>query len=434
MTNLNLKVENNNYDQDNTKKYRKKVIKGVLEIEENQDLKSIEFLQNFQHMNKLKIYYCKNIIPKLNSKAIQNLKIVYCNVYNIEQFNLENLEILNLQDNLEDKPNAQMQVIKLVQNILKFKNLKELTLYGYQGIEISPLSQMTYLTKLSVGQCDLLNIDALIPLVNLIDLNLSGNSGIDISPLQHLKQLTYLNLQSCCIENFNILNFNILKLLVNLKELSLKMNIYPIDFALFPHFPQLFELNLSYCELLNFSVYKPPVSLKNIVLINIKDIDITPLQHWTHLTGLWLSWCNLKNLDAVRPLVNLEHLYIGQNSIVYLEPLKELKKLSTLYAEHNFIQDIYTLEKHPNFNKFSFHNQQQPTIQQLKVANTLKDINSPITQLRQMSQLKISLKANSINKRQIINNNIKQLLVEQDSFVSQVAQLFQKLNCIDGYQ
>ncbi|CAL5994248.1 leucine-rich_repeat protein [Hexamita inflata] len=430
MTNLNLKVENNNYDQDMIKKYRKKVIKGVLKIEEDQDLKSIEFLQNFQHINKLEINSCSNIIPRLNSKAIQNLSIVYCNVYNIEQFNLENLEILNLHYNLVNTPNAQMQVIKLVQNILKFNKLKELTLYGYQGIEISPLSQMTNLTKLSVGYCNLLNIDALIPLINLIYLDLSGNSGINISPLQHLKQLTHLDLQLCCIQNFNIL-----KLLINLKELNLKINMHPIDFALFPHFPQLSELNLCYCELLNFSVYKPPVSLKKITLMSIKDIDITPLQHWTHpLTGLWLSWCNLKNLDALRPLVNLKHLYIDENYIVSIEPLKELKKLSTLSADHNFIQDIFTLEKHPNFNKFSFHNQQQPTIQQLKIANTLKGINSPITRLRKMSQLKISFGASSINKRQIIHNNMKQLLVEQVSFVSQVAQLFQKLNCIDGYQ
>ncbi|CAL6052650.1 leucine-rich_repeat domain-containing protein [Hexamita inflata] len=407
-----------------TLKYRKQIIEGVLKIENDKQLESIEFLEDL-NLNELIIDKCEKIVPKINSKTIRKLEITSCQVCNTEQLQLENLEILSLQDDLESEEN---NIFGLVKNIVKYKKLTNLCIFGYNSFDISPLSKMIQLSKLTLGFCGIQSLNALKPLINLKELDLSGNNLKDITPLQQLKILTNLYLDRC-----NLKNLSVLGCLLNLKVLSLKVFRSPIDFTKFPKIHTLTELNLNHCDLQNLYALQPCVkNLEKLTLSGIRNIDITPLQHWIQLKELQMNFCNLENVDYLKPLVNLKSLDIYENLVVFIEPLKELKQLQQLGAGKNKIVDIQLIQSHPNFKQFDLKQQQKPTNSEIALANKLRNINQPITQLKQMN--KFSGLQSKITFERKIDQSLKQLLQIQVSYVGVVAQLLQKLNSSQGYQ
>ncbi|CAL6054563.1 NEAT_domain-containing leucine-rich repeat protein [Hexamita inflata] len=320
------------YDKSMIQKYQNQIKDGTLTIHRDSDLKSLDFIRLLK-LNELELTYCNNIIPKLESLTINKIKIMDCGIQSVKDFQLENLKVLNI-DNYHDK----LQSNTLVQEILQFYKLKELTLYNYIT-DFSPLSQMTKLTKLCLVSCNLRSTGVLRPLINLEELNLNSN-----------------------------------------------------------------------------------------------DIDITALQYLTNLTNLSLRSCNLVSLDVLRPLKKLKELNMFYNKIVYLLPLMELKQLSKLDVRFNKIMDTEYIQLHPNVNNFKLDDQDPPTKEELKKANILRDINSPITSIKQLQLLSSRVKEIYTVFRQNINQQLQDSYNNHEQFVARVALLFQKMNLFDGYQ
>ncbi|CAL6032798.1 Hypothetical_protein [Hexamita inflata] len=152
-------------------KYMDKVIDGVLKILNDPELTSLDFLQtvgeifcdddlgmnivDFENfgleqnyglaITKLELENCCNIIPKLNNRNIKELILNNCNVQNIDQLQLDGLVKLCLQQGQGSKCNS-----KLIYNMTKFNMLTQLSLNGYNDVDISPLSQMIQLNVLSL--------------------------------------------------------------------------------------------------------------------------------------------------------------------------------------------------------------------------------------------------------------------------------------------
>ncbi|CAL6080412.1 Conserved_hypothetical protein [Hexamita inflata] len=357
-------------------KYQSQIQDGTLQIQGNPDLKSLDFMK-FLVIYKLLLTCCKNIIPKLESQTIQKLIITDCKIQGIQDFQLENLEVLEIYNYFE-----QLESKKLILEVAMLQKLKELTLYKCIT-DFSPLSQMTGLTKLSLIDCKLLSTEALRPLVHLEELCLNGND-IDITSLQYQTKLTILQLISC-----NLVNIDALRPLVNLKELKLDFN---------------------------------------------EQVNITTVHYQNNLTKLSLVFCNLVSLDALRPLKKLEELIIFDNKIVYLQPLMELKDLSLLDARNNKIIDLQAIQLHPNFNSFILDYQNQPTQEELEEANILRDINSPITFLKQLCQQLSHIQNKNVFFRQKITQMLQQSYNSHEQFVAQAAILFKKINMFDGCQ
>ncbi|CAL6005411.1 Conserved_hypothetical protein [Hexamita inflata] len=225
----------NVYDDAMTVKYMDKVIDGVLKIQNDPELTSLDFLQtegeifnnndlglnivDFEQsfglaITKLELENCCNIIPKLTNRNIKELIINNCNVSNIDLLQLDGLVELCLQCSQGCICNS-----KLMYNMTKFNMLTQLSLNGYNGVDISPLSQMIQLNVLSLKSCGLIFVDSLKYLVNLKELYLSHNKNLDITPLQYIPQITKLDLSSCSLKSIEVL-----KVLVNLLDLSLQDN------------------------------------------------------------------------------------------------------------------------------------------------------------------------------------------------------------------
>ncbi|CAL6005835.1 Conserved_hypothetical protein [Hexamita inflata] len=355
-------------------KYKNLIQGDALRIWCSKDVKSLDFI-NSLNINKLEIYNSKKIVPKLKSNIIQKLEITNCDIQSVKDFQLENLEILRISNFSE-----QYESETLAQEILRFQKLKELVLHGWI-IDTTIISQMTDITNLGLSNCGLLSTEALRPLINLEQLYLQENKELDITSLQYMIKLTKLNLSDC-----GLLSVDAIRSLFNLQELNLHQN---------------------------------------------KDINITSLQYLTKLTKLNLVSCNLVSLDALRPLTLLKELVISWNSIVYLQAIIKLNQLSKLDARNNKIVDFQDFQHHPKVEMFDVKNQSKPTKEELQIANILREINSPITCLKQ-----INMKLSHIKHQNIIIRTKKQLKVSLNShaqFLARIALLIQN-NAFDGYQ
>ncbi|CAL5983507.1 Leucine-rich_repeat domain superfamily [Hexamita inflata] len=194
----------NIYDCAMTVYYMNKVIDGVLKIQNDPELTSLDFLQTMGEIfsdddfglnivdvesfglaiTKLELENCCNIIPKLNNRNIKELILNNCNVTSVAQLQLDDLVKLCLQCSQGCTCNS-----KLIYNMTKFNLLTQLSLIGYNGFDINPLSQMTQLNILSLQSCGLIYVDSLRHLINLKELDFSGNKNIDITPLQYILKI-----------------------------------------------------------------------------------------------------------------------------------------------------------------------------------------------------------------------------------------------------
>ncbi|CAL6025492.1 Conserved_hypothetical protein [Hexamita inflata] len=198
------------YDDTMIKRYKYQIKNGQLRIERSKVVQSLDFIQ-FLNIKKLVLGECKNIIPKLQSQTIKQLEIYECDIFSVKDFQLENLEVLDITTMFgKQKPN------KLTTEIVKFKKLKALHLHLL--IDIPPLSQLINITKLELRFCKLHSTTVLKPLSNLKELYLCESQLIDITTLQYLTKLSKLTLIS------SLVNIDTLRPLVNLQELNLTQN------------------------------------------------------------------------------------------------------------------------------------------------------------------------------------------------------------------
>ncbi|CAL5978839.1 leucine-rich_repeat domain-containing protein [Hexamita inflata] len=219
VTKTNEKIQSlSEYNYFVIQKYYPRVKNGSLKINSDKELKSLDFIQ-FLNIDKLIISCCKNIFPKLESKTIKQLELMDCNVFSVQDCILQSLEVLELSNY------SRKEADTLVFEIVNFQKLKRLTLYQWIT-NISPLSQITRLTKLCLIECEIRSIEALKSLVNLEELSLScsqsidiSNKGVDITSIQYLTKLTKLSLRQC-----NLVALDALRPLMKLEELYIYYN------------------------------------------------------------------------------------------------------------------------------------------------------------------------------------------------------------------
>ncbi|CAL6011162.1 leucine-rich_repeat domain-containing protein [Hexamita inflata] len=325
MTEQNQNILNQEHDAKMTRKFKGKIQGGNLDIGNYErvdpDVRNLSFLEKF-NIQTLKIYISEkmnlklrnNQIKELTLKLPKNKKDQVLN-WNIDDFELENLEILQLQDNI--MKNDQLY------NIAKFKKLQTLDV-SQNNVDLMHIHCVISLTKLSMRRCGLSKIDQIKVLVNLEDLDLSSN---------------------------NIQNIDSIRQLVNLKALYIGANKL-IDITALKDLIGLIKLNMSRCDLGQLSALKPLINLQTLHLSFNSNINITALQYLKNLTHLHLDYCNVVSVWALRPLVKLKQLQIAYNKIVDLDSsLQEMKLLEYLYADGNRVSDFTSIEKLKNFNK-----------------------------------------------------------------------------------
>ncbi|CAL6072387.1 Conserved_hypothetical protein [Hexamita inflata] len=333
------------YDQKMTDKYQSQIKDEALTIENDPDLTSLQFMRNL-NPSQLKLIFCKKIIPTLSSSMIKELDITYCNVQNLEHYQLENLEVLKLQCYKIDG----VECTQILWNIVQFPKLQYLSLFGFVGVDLAPLSQIVFsITKLSLNYCELKNLETLKILINLKELNIAYNKYVDITALQDMSQLLALDLSFCSLEQIGTL-----RSLVNLRDLRIRCN----------------------------------------------QVDITPLQYLSELVRIDLNSCGICYISVLQYLPNLKEVDIANNSIICIQPLQELNCIVELDARFNKIVDIHTIQYHPNHNNYHLDIQTIPTSREMYFIKSLQQ-----EEIQYYKEIIIKYKQNvEQNKLQIQND------------------------------
>ncbi|CAL6061733.1 leucine-rich_repeat domain-containing protein [Hexamita inflata] len=266
-----------------------------------------------------------------------------------------------------------------------------------------------------------------------------------IIPKLHSQTITQISIFNSFIQNFEEIQIDNLETLgiynhQNLKQtqpLKLKINQFTklkilciqgwaVDLQPLSQITWLTTLILEWCKLDDANSLRPLINLVDLSINYNKSIDISSVQHLTQLSKLSLMQCGLINVDILCPLQNLRQLNISWNSIVYIQPLMKLNNLSSLDATNNKILDMH-IERHPNFAKFNFENQLQPTKKQVNVANIMKNINSPTSSLKYISVLSIHFTCKYTIFRQHIIKYLQSYICTHNEFLVQTSILFQQV-------
>ena len=166
-----------------------------------------------------------------------------------------------------------------------------------------------------------------------------GDSEIvDITPLSNLTILTFLSL-----ENTHIADLTPLSNLTGLTEL--RLNCCQIgDIAPLSNLTSLTSLHLNHViEIIDLIPLSFLTSLTDVYIEGSQIIKLTPLSNLTGLKHLCLRYCEIGDLSALSNLTALTHLYLDGNQITDLTPLSTVTGLEQIDLDFNQISDISPL-------------------------------------------------------------------------------------------
>ncbi|CAL6110278.1 Conserved_hypothetical protein [Hexamita inflata] len=190
----------------NFKSLKLELISAKLEIRQDQELQSLDFIQDLKVTN-LQIQQCQNVILDPLNINSQTISITMCNLQTISGIeSLTDIVYLNMYDNA-------IQDITPVSNML---NLKSLLFANNCITDLRPVSKLYNIQHLILHANQLTDISPLQYLLNLGWLDISKNKIMDLSPLRKLVKITVfegeqnqiLDVQALSAHNFKCFNIN----------------------------------------------------------------------------------------------------------------------------------------------------------------------------------------------------------------------------------
>ena len=319
---------------------------------------------------------------------------------------LTRLEYLDLGNN----------VIKDVSVLSGLTRLTYLDLYENIISDVSALSNLTNLTSLDLYNNYISDVSVLSNLTNLETLNLQTNLISDVSVLSNLTNLKTLNLEENLISDVSVLSN-----LTNLADLDLEENTIS-DISVLANLSNLKWLDLYNNVISDASALANLTGLEKLFFGTNVISDLTPLSNLTNLTDLALSrnvisevseLSNLTNLERLSlsintisdftplsNLTNLERLFFAGNTISDLTPLSNLTNLINLQGQNNNISDLSPLANLTNLGILYFHGNPISDVSPLANLTNLRTIGLNRTAISDVSAF-VSALSNSTNLRSV---------------------------------
>lgn len=175
----------------------------------------------------------------------------------------------------------------------------------------SDIKQMKYLTKLS-------------------EIIISDNPKVtDLSPLSALTGLEKITFHNC-----NVKDISFTANMKNLTVIGAESNGITDISALSGH-KKLSEVWLQHNNVKDISPLKDSTEMVNICFTNNPVSDISALSGMKKLVQINFTGCKVKSLDALKNCTTIELAYLGENQITDLTPLANSKGLRELHASNN---------------------------------------------------------------------------------------------------
>ena len=299
-------------------------------------------------------------------------------------------------------------------------NLEYLWLWGNPISDLSPLTNLTALTRIDLAGCQISNISPLANLTQLTYINLRSNRIVDISALANLNQLTKLRLNGNSIVDVSPLaNLTLLEQLeihdnsiVDIQPLANLIRLTDLTLAgnAIRDFRPLFELdNLNNVdidirmlqEVASVEVEIPDPNLERAIRNELALADDPSLTQadMLQLTRLEARDSEIKNLAGLEYAANLTGVTLPYNEISDLTPLAELMNLEYLWLWGNPISDLSPLANLTALTRINLAGCQISNISPLSRLTQLTYINlrgnnivdiSALTNLNQLTKLRLN--------------------------------------------
>jgi internalin A len=218
--------------------------------------------------------------------------------------------------------------------------------------DLQPLSRLNKLTHIGIHSDRITNIKPLSGLTNLESLFLGGGNGIkDLNPLASLTNLTSLSFTSDGITD--------VKLLASLKKLT-DLNIVggSTDLKLLSSLTNLESLTLEKQGINDLKLLASLTKLRVLGLSNNQITDLKPLAGLNNLSSLQLNHNQIKDLQPLAGLTRLGWLGLSHNQIKDLQPLTGLTSVGWLDLSNNQIRDLQPLTGLTNLGEIDLSNNQ----------------------------------------------------------------------------
>lgn len=190
--------------------------------------------------------------------------------------------------------------------------------------DLTPLSSARKLSALSLRNNRISELTALSALTSLRTLDLSGNGLVNISALNELR-----NLKTLCVEGNTLTNAQLIGFLTRVPECTL-------DVEVLTDIPEEVEIGGRF--------YSTTATALDLESRSLKDEEIQNLKYMINLRQLKMAGNNVSDLSVLSRLYSLTYLDIGHNRCRDLSSLSGLTNLETLIVSSNQITDLSPVE------------------------------------------------------------------------------------------
>lgn len=232
-----------------------------------------------------------------------------------------------------------------IEDVKKFPNLTQLSIYNCQVKDISPIEDLENLQLLDISYNNIYDISCIANCCCLKEVNLTKNHITDILPLCELPGLRELYIASNNIGEVPDEFQKLSKLII----LDISANGL-CDVSGVNRVPSLIELKLSSNKIITTPDF---YNLKNLQILDLSGnalYDYNPTSIMESVIELNLSSNALDNLEFIDKFPSLEKLNVAMNPYNSLLGIEKCKTLESLDIRYTNITDVMMLQSLPNFN------------------------------------------------------------------------------------
>ncbi len=217
--------------------------------------------------------------------------------------------------------------------------------------DLTPLSSLTELTKISFSGNTVTDLTPLASLENLRNLTAINNNIETLEPIANLSNIEYI-----CLDGNKLTSIQEISNWTNLEEISFSNN-------LIEQIPNLEQLQGLEKINLNGNKIQSLSQISNLEALTNLEIDnngLTSLEGLEKLNNLQILSCSNNQISDITPITkleNLENLNLNANQIEDISGLENNINLKYLYVDNNNILDFVVLERLGNLSKYSMYNQ-----------------------------------------------------------------------------
>lgn len=263
--------------------------------------------------------------------------------------------------------------------------LEELNISGISlsDTELRAIATLPKLQKLTLSRCNLSGISSLSGASALTYLNLSGNTVRDLSVLQTMPELTHLYLSHNALVELDMVG-KLTKLEILDAAFNSVSSAAPLSGC-----SALRELNLSNNELTDLTGLDGLTKLEKLYLAFTGTTDISLLASSTAMRELDISNNAIEDISAVSAMIKLEHLNFSYNQVSALPTFSKDAPLVTIKGSQNKLSTLKQLQGLKQLNYvFMDFNEKVSSVSALEKCPALVEVSVYGTKVRDVKALK----------------------------------------------